>query len=102
MRIPWTDRVTNDAVLLRAGEGRKLMKCIRRRQLKCLGHLLRGRGLEKDCLLGRVAGRRARGRQRKKFMDSLLEDIGGRYSVAEMVRMADERENWRSMIANVT
>ena len=32
-------------------------------------------------------------------MDSLL---GGGYNVAEIVRMADEREGWRSMITNVT
>lgn len=79
-----------------------MKKSIRRRQLKFLGHVLRRRGLESDCLLGRVEGRRARGRQRIEFMDSLLQDMDGIHSVAEVVRMANDRERWRSMIADVT
>ena len=52
--------------------------------------------------MGKIEGKRARGRQRKKLMDCLLERMGGARSVAEIARMADEREGWRVMIANVT
>ena len=46
-RIPWTARETNEAVLNRAGIERSLIKTVRRRQLKFLGHILRSEGLEK-------------------------------------------------------
>lgn len=39
-----------------------------------------------------------RGHQRIKFIDSLVEDMGRGHSAAEVVRMAGERERWRSMI----
>lgn len=52
------------------------MKFIRRRQMKFVGHTIRDKGLESECLLRRVEGVRARDRQRMKFMDSFLNNIG--------------------------
>ena len=101
-RIPWTARVTNEEVLRRVDEERTLIKEIRRRQLKFLGHILRAGELEKDCLLGRIEGRRARGAQRIKFLDSLRKGIRGGLTVAQMVTLAENRTGWRSMIDNVT
>ena len=46
------------------------MKNIERRQLQFLGHVLSARGLERDCLLGTMNGKRAKGRQRLKFIES--------------------------------
>ena len=63
LKIPWTDRVTNDAVLRRMGTHRELLKSIRKRQLRFLGHVMRKGELENVCLTGRVEGRRARGRE---------------------------------------
>ena len=102
LRISWIDRVTNEEVLRRAGVERELLKFVRRRQLRFLGHVLRAEELENDCLLGRVEGSRARGRQRITYMKSLLEYIAGGMTVADLVIMARDRERWRSMIANVT
>ena len=41
-------------VLRRAGVERCLVKKIRERQLKLLGHIVRAQELESDCLLGRI------------------------------------------------
>ena len=76
LRILWTAGKTNQEMLQRAGVGRELMTVIMKRHVGFLGHLLRGNGLEKDCLLGMVEGRRARGRQRRKYMDGNKEVIG--------------------------
>ena len=102
LRIQWTDKVTNEEVLRRVGLGRGLMRSIEKRQLHFLGNILRAQGLESDFLLPRINRRRVKGRQRKKFMDCLLESISGRYKVAELVHLAKDRETWRFMIANVT
>ena len=52
------------------------MTVIMERQVGFLGHLLIGNGLEKDCLLDMVEGRRAKGRQSRKYMDGIKEEIG--------------------------
>ena len=101
-RVPWTARETNEAILNRAGMQRSLIKTIRRRQLKFLGHTLRSEGLEKCCLLGRVEGRRARGRQRIKYMDSIVQFLGDGRRTVDLIRLAGDRSRWRSMIADVT
>ena len=101
MRIPWTARVTNERVMEMAGVGRELMGAVRSRQLKFLGHLLRHDCLEKDVFLGKIEGSRARGRPRIKFATSLMEDIPGELTVAGLVRLAQDRNRWRFMVAHV-
>ena len=91
-----------EEVLRRAGLKRELMRSIEKRQLQFLGHILRAQGFESDCVLARINGRRARGRQRKKYMDCLTESLGGRYKAAELVQLAKDRLKWRFMIVNVT
>ena len=51
--------------------------------------------------LGKIEGRRARGRQRLKLGSSLVEDIPGKMTVAGLVQLAQNRERWRSMVAHV-
>ena len=99
-RVPWTARRSNVEVLRMAGTSRMLLSTIRKRQLKYLGHVLRGRSLEKDCLLGMIEGTRARGRQRRKYMDA-INTLVGRGCIGEVVRLAGDREGWRAIVANV-
>ena len=101
LRIPWTARMTNERVMELAGVRRELMAEVRKRQLKVLGHILRHDALEKDVFLGKIEGRRARGRQRMTFGSSLIEDIPGEMTVAGLVRLAQDRERWCSMVAHV-
>ena len=100
LRIPWTARRTNEEVLRRAGVKRELMTMIRRRQIGFVGHILRSNGLEKDCLLGMIDGRRARGRQRSKFMDGIRE-VTGCETMGDVMRLAEDRSVWRSVPAYV-
>ena len=71
LRVSWTEKKTNDAVLDDAGVGRSLIKTIRKRQLQFLGHLNRAKGLEHLVLTGKIEGKRSRGRQRTKYLNSL-------------------------------
>ena len=66
LRIPWTGKVTNEEVLRRAGLKKDSMRSIQMRQLQFPGHVLRVQGLESDCLLAKLNGKRAKGRERKK------------------------------------
>ena len=100
MRVPWVERRTNQEVLQMAGTTRELMIMVRRRQLGYLGHVLRGDGLERDCLLGMIEGRRARGRQRMGYMDGIKKMIGCE-RIGEVNELARNRREWRSIVANV-
>ena len=100
LRVPWTARRTNVEVMRMAGTSRKLVTTIRQRQLRYLGHVLRAESLEKDCLLGTVEGTRARGRQRLKYMDGIKKLVGCS-GIGEVIRLAQNREEWRIIIDNV-
>ena len=78
LKISWRDRVTNEEVLRRVGEKRKLYQSISRRKLKFAGHVMRGSGGEmiKNIIEGSVEGKRSRGRQRKTWMDDIKEWMG--------------------------
>jgi len=104
-RIPWTDRVTNEEVLKRAGTKRTLLSTIRRRQLEFLGDVVRKEGLENLVLTGKIEGNRDRGRQRKTFLGSLREQVANKWRTdirsSEILHLARERGRWNIMIANV-
>ena len=100
LRVPWTARRTNVEVLHMARTRRELMVAIRKRQLGFLGHTLRGTRIEKDCLLGMIEGTRARGRQRRKYMDGIKEWTGC-CTIEEVKRLAEDRARWHSIVANV-
>ena len=100
MRIPWTAWRTNEEVWQMARGCRELLTVIRRRQIGFIGHILKGSGLERECLLGIIEGRRARGRQRLKYMDSIKELVGCG-SMSEVMRLAEDRSVWRYIAANV-
>ena len=75
LRILWTARMTNIAVRERTGVRKEIVATIRERQLRFLGYILREDKHEKLALQGKIDGGRARGRQRTKYLDSLMEDI---------------------------
>ena len=81
------------------GVDRELMTVIMKRQISSPGHLLSENGLE-DCLLGMMEGRRARGRQRRKYMDGVNE-MTGYQRMVEVLRRTQDRSVWRSIAANI-
>ena len=101
MKISWTDRVSNEMVLQRAGTRRELMKMIRKRQLRFLGHAMRLQQLESVCVTGRVEGRRGRGKPRVKLVDSLAKAVGGGVSPAQLLQRTENRSDWHYVVANV-
>ena len=99
LRVPWTARKTNKEILEEADAQRGLMNKIRKRQTCFIGHVIRMEGLEHLATTGKLDGRRARGRQREKIMDSVTSWIGKK-CVKELIRAASDRDDWRDMIAN--
>ena len=71
-------------------------------EMEFLGHVCRRRGLEFLSLTGKVEGKRDRGKQRITFLDSLCNSAtGGQSKGLNFLKLSDDRDVWRGMIANV-
>ena len=92
-RVCWQDRIKNEEVLSMVGQKRCLVKTIRERKKNWIGHVLRGNGLLRDVLEGRMLGKRPKGRPRIGMIDDLMEG-----SFAKMKRRAEGREEWRRWV----
>ena len=89
-KISWTVKITNEEVLGRVGTDRQLIHTLRNRKKTWIGHVLRGNGLLKEVIEGRMQGKRIQGRPRIGMLDDLIT-----HSYAEMKRLTQDREKWR-------
>ena len=60
MRISWVKQLSNEKVLQMVKMERSMLKTIRKRQLKFVGHVVRKNGLEKLVLEGKIEGKKTR------------------------------------------
>jgi endonuclease/exonuclease/phosphatase family metal-dependent hydrolase len=90
LKVSWKDRVTNDEVLERIGENRRIIDTIKRRKKNWIGHILRGNAFVTNVLEGKMKGKRCPGRPRIGILRELSQA-----SYVEMKRRADDREGWR-------
>ena len=93
-RISYVTRKTNEEILQQTEQKRELLKNVMNRQLQFFGHVMRKRKLEHLVICGKIRGKRARGRQRLKFMDQLKDELCG--STEEILRVVIDRDGWRN------
>ena len=70
-KISWTEKKTNAEVLELVGEERRLVDVIVERKKRWIGHVLRGDGLLREVIEGRMEGKRPRGRPRIGMLEEL-------------------------------
>ena len=81
MRVPWTRRRSNLSILKEISPRCSLEGMMLKLKLQYFGHLMgRVDSLEKTLMLGRIGGRRRRGRQRMRCLDGIRDSMDMRLS----------------------
>ena len=94
LKVPQTDKITNENILKQVNEKRKTIKELRKQTSRFIEHILRKGKLENIVTTDKINGRKDRGRQREKMLDSLTK-WHGRKSTTELIETVNRGETDR-------